>query len=483
MVRRRRIILCVAGVVAMGVTTLAPASAQTRGASPAKINPAMSGALQTVLSLRSGGASAGAAAIAAPTNPATLVNNPASDLTSQDTQSETTIVASGGTQAVVAFNDSGSFSGTSDHFTGYSYSPDGRTWTDMGVLPTDAIGDAGDPSLAYDSLRGRVYLSTLAFNRSDVLRLFTSTDGGQTFGPAVNPAPGNGAGAILDKEWLTVDNWAGAGQGNAYLAYRDFGGGGGMKFNRSVDGGVTWSNAINLLANDGQGAWVTVGPDHAVYYFFLSGAANQLKVRKSVDQGLTFGPAVLIVDLLTTGVNGDLTLGGGFRGNAFMQAVVSSTGVIYGVYNDNPAGVDKGDVYLTTSTDGGATWSVGTKVNDDVGTSDNWQPAVALTPTGTRIAVGYYDRSADPANVLLQRRIRIGTVGVGGAVTFGASVSLSPSFPSVIGQDPVINTTYMGDYDQIAGVGRGFITVWGDNRDSNTFHAHQPDVRRALVRA
>ena len=483
MFRHRRIAIGAAAIVALACATIAPvASAQSSGA--VKINPAMSGMMQSVLRIRNAQAGRAVASIAAPTSPASLVNNPATDLTSQDTQSETTVVFSGGTQAVAAFNDSGAFSGASPHFTGYSYSANnGKTWTDKGTLPTDAIGDAGDPSLAFDSLRSKVYLVTLGLNNSSVLRLFTSTDGGQTFGAAINPAPGNTASAFLDKEWLTVDNTAGAGQGNAYLAYRDFGSSGGMKFNRSVDGGVTWSNAINLLPNDGQGAWVTVGPDHAVYYFFLAGAANQIKVRKSVDQGVTFAPAVLVVDLLTTGVNGDLTLGGGFRGNAFPQAVVGLDGVIYVVYNDNPAGVDKGDVFLKTSTDGGTTWSAATKVNDDLATADNWQPSVALNTAGTRIAVGYYDRSADPANLLIQRRIRTGTVGVGGAITFNASKSLSPSFPAVIGQDPVINTTYMGDYDQIAGTGVGFLTVWGDNRDSDTAHAHQPDVRRALVKA
>src|SRR5438309_516117 len=83
-----------------------------------------------------------------------LVNNPAADTTSQDTQSETSSVsfinASGQQVVVVGFNDSGSFDPSFNppfHFTGYARSTDGgATFTDLGVLPASANGDAGDPT-------------------------------------------------------------------------------------------------------------------------------------------------------------------------------------------------------------------------------------------------------------------------------------------------------------------------------------------------
>ncbi len=37
---------------------------------------------------------------------------------------------------------------------------------------------------------------------------------------------------------------------------------------------------------------------------------------------------------------------------------------------------------MTMSTDGGATWSAGTRVNDDATTTDQWQPTIAVTPDG-----------------------------------------------------------------------------------------------------
>ena len=67
---------------------------------------------------------------------------PAADLTAQDTQSETTVVHLNGTNIVAAFNDSGSFTGGSNHFTGFAYSGNnGLSWTDGGILPASAGGE------------------------------------------------------------------------------------------------------------------------------------------------------------------------------------------------------------------------------------------------------------------------------------------------------------------------------------------------------
>ena len=39
----------------------------------------------------------------------------------------------------------------------------------------------------------------------------------------------------------------------------------------------------------------------------------------------------------------------------------------------------------------------------------------------------------------------------------------------------------MGEYDQVAADNMFFYIPWGDNRDGNSFHANQPDVRFAKV--
>ena len=60
-----------------------------------------------------------------------------------------------------------------------------------------------------------------------------------------------------------------------------------------------------------------------------------------------------VATLHTTGVNGDLGLVGGFRSNAFPQAVVNpATGDLYVVFDDKGNGTDHTEVFFTLSTDG-----------------------------------------------------------------------------------------------------------------------------------
>src|SRR4051812_8000792 len=86
-----------------------------------------------------------------------LVDNPAADVGTNDTQSETALVLAGST-VLVAYNDSGS-NQSNNKFTGFSVSGDGgATFADRGSLPTSTAGDAGDPALARDAVSGKIYL-------------------------------------------------------------------------------------------------------------------------------------------------------------------------------------------------------------------------------------------------------------------------------------------------------------------------------------
>lgn len=411
--------------------------------------------------------------------PNTLVNNPAADSTTQDTQSETALVLGSSNTVISSFNDSGSNVGGAAHFTGIGRSTDGGTsFTDLGALPVSANGDAGDPVLARNNVTGTAILATLGFNSAASLPTFRTTDNGATYQA---PIDGDGGGTNNDKEWLACDNFSGVGQGNFYMFYRDFGGGGGMSFTRSLDGGATWSARQLLAAGSGQGAWVTVGADHAVYCFWLAG--NVLVFRKSTDLGVTFGAQTTVTTLRTGGTNGDLGLVGGFRTNAFMQVVTSpiNASLLFATWNDKgiSPSTDKANIYFSQSTNGGTTWSSPIQVNTDGGTFDNWQPCIAITPDGTGLFISWYDRRLDGSNIDVFGRN--GDIS-GTTVLFGGDYRITDtSFPVVIGQDPVINTVYMGDYDSAVADNASYYRTWGDNRLALGSHAHQPDVRFSKI--
>ncbi len=400
-----------------------------------------------------------------------LVNNAAADATAQDTQSETAIVLGSGSNVIAGFNDSGSFIGA-DHFTGWAYSTDGgASWTDPGVLP--GSNDAGDPVLARDTTTGRTYYSNLFFSGSGI-NCFRSDDDGATWMASVNCAPSSGS--FMDKEWIAVDNFPGSGNGNVYHIVRDFGSGNGVYFFRSTDQGATWSPFQGTLIASGspsnvQGAFVVVGANHDVYamWYDSNPTPDEIRVRRSTDQGLTFGAPVTITTLTSTATNGNLSLVAGFRSNSFPLATVNPvSGAIYVVYNDPAAvsGGDRGNIFLRQSSDNGATWSAPQQVNDDGGTTAQYFPAIACRPDGTGLSVCWYDNRNDPNDINIERWGAVATIS-GPTVTFGPNFRISPQFVPVFGVDPVVNTVYMGDYDQMAADDTAYYTTWGDNRDDS----------------
>jgi hypothetical protein len=413
-----------------------------------------------------------------------LVNDPTADATSKDTQSETGLVLGSGSNVVCSFNDAGSYTGVNNHFTGWSRSTDAGTgWSDLGSLPASTEGDAGDPVFARDKTSGTIYFSTLGFTTGENIQIFRSTNDGATFQAPVNATPGfAGSGDFQDKEWIAVDNFSGTGNGNVYLAWRHFPnfapGAGityGIRFTRSTDGGATWipSQGTLIVGSAGggvQGAWTCVGPDHSVYVFWLdqtagAGTAQVIKMRKSTDQGATFAVAVTVATLTVTAGNGDLGLA--FRSNSFPQAAVNPiSGNIYVVYNNPTAasGGDRGNILFRQSTDGGTTWSSATQLNTDGTTNTQYMPSIAVAPDGGALCVSWYDRRSDPSDALIARWGVTASI-VGSVVTFGSNFPISNQFPAVFGVDPVINTTYMGDYDQMDGDDGFFYVTWGDNRD------------------
>jgi hypothetical protein len=430
-----------------------------------------------------------------------LVNNRAEDtqFPGQNTQSETTLLLGANNSVIVGFNDSGQYdSSANGHFTGYSVSGNGgTTFTDKGTLPASTDGDVGDPVLARDTVTGRIYYATLDLASADGtaspgIYVFRSDDNGNTFQTPVKAGAGfeTDPSSFYDKDWITVDNAPATGQGTVYLVFRDFG----VNFNgifltRSTDHGSTWSTPIEIAdAGSGnvQGAYVVTGPDHAVYVSWLdeTGTQDAIKVRQSTDLGVTFAAPVTVAMQNTPGAgnNGDLGLtdsnGNYFRSNTFPQAVVNSvTGAIYVVYDDKGLlANDKADVFFTQSTNGGQTWSAPIRVNDDATSNDQWQPAIAVTPDGTHVGIFWYDRRLDPADNLIDRYGVVGTVGSNGAITFGGNFRISDaSFPPVFGNDPVVNPSYMGDYDQAVADNSNFYLSWGDNRLGDA------DVRFAKV--
>jgi hypothetical protein len=411
-----------------------------------------------------------------------LVNNNAGSTgTSNFTQSTSSLVAFGNT-VVVGFNDSGSAAGGANKFTGFARSTDGgNTFTDGGTLPTSTIGDKGGPVLAQNNTTGRIYMATNGSSFPSTIQVFRSDDSGTTWQTPVNGTPG---GNTENRPWIAVDNFAGTGNGNVYLLSRRFGGSApGIYFFRSTDNGNTFGpNGGTLMVQNDQGAYLVVGPDHSIDAFWWAGST--LQMRKSTDLGQTFGAPVTVASGLSgnSSNNGDLSLVGQNNGETISRpirtdsfprtAVNPVSGQLYVTYNNKGTGTDKADIFLVTSSDGGAHWSSPVKVNDDTTTTDQWAPAISVTPDGSKLGIFYYSRQVDttttdgdPVDNQFQYFGRVGTIS-GSTISFGTSFAVSPteSKPEVARDSAVSDTSYMGDYNQTVTTPGFFNVTWSDNR-------------------
>src|SRR4029453_17876676 len=119
----------------------------------------------------------------------------------------------------------------------------GITWKFPGVLQPGVF--RSDPVTNSDEMGNFFYLSLqsnqqLSFFCDDLWR---STNGGQSW---VERSPDRGAGGG-DKQWFTIDKTGGPGHGFQYQADDGINcHGGGVQFQRSTDGGVTWQAPINI---------------------------------------------------------------------------------------------------------------------------------------------------------------------------------------------------------------------------------------------
>lgn len=414
------------------------------------------------------------------------VNNPGPDVGNANRQT-TSSVAVDGRNVVVAFDDNGS-PGSGAHGLGWSSSANSAAaFTDRGNLQVTTEGDGGHPVLAWLHSSHRLLMAAEGTATKESIWVWHSTTNGATMTPGVNGAPGYvGSGDDLVNPWLAVDNATGpgTGNGNAYLCFTDESATDAeIRFTRATDSGFTFGpSGGTLISSGGDGCQVVVGPGHELYVFYLRGTAgtgldsgdNKLYVRRSLDEGQTFQPEHVVADLQTTTLNGDLGLANGLTTNSFPQAAINpvTDDAIVTFNDDSPAGgADHGDIFRSTSLDGGSTWSPPQKVNDDLG-RDQYGPTVSIDPSGKRIMFGYSSNSHDVSNVMLHRRARAGVMRTDASLALRPSFQLGPDTPPFAG---------VSEYDGLTADRSTFYSTWADSRQKDSFNNNQPDVRIARI--
>lgn len=324
---------------------------------------------------------------------------------------------------------------------GWAYSFDGgASWSFPGVLTPGTF--RSDPVLDFDS-QGRLFYQSL--QQSFDLDVFTSFDGGQSFGPPVFAFGG-------DKNWMVVDRSGGLGHGNIYGIWQAAVGCCGQQhFNRSEDAAQSFEAPVATSGSPGLGT-MAVGPDGTVYAAGIDETTGQntnvFVVTRSLDAqdpGSDPSFSSSVVNLggslgFSTGPNPQGLIGqvnvavdrsfGPLHGNVYVMASLRPNG-----------GGSGADVFFARSENGGQTWSSAIRVNDDPPNAGNWQWLAAMSVAANGRIDAMWADTRDGGSVNVSRLYY--SYSWDGGVSWSPNVAASPAFDSSLGW-PQQNK--MGDY-------------------------------------
>ncbi len=356
---------------------------------------------------------------------------------------------------------------------GWGYTTDGgATWTFPGVLEDGVF--RSDPVTHADEVGNFFYLSLQSNVQTSFFcdDLWRSLNGGQSW-TLLSGEKGAGGG---DKQWLTIDKTNGPGHGFQYQADDGINcSGGGVQFQRSVDGGVTWQSPITIPNGPVYG---TLDVDtNGNLYVGGEGSSTFFCERSSNAQIATQTPTFDRSTAVNMG--GFLGFGGinpaGLTGQTFL-AIDRSGGAtnnnIYMLASVVPNGRSTTDVMFVRSTDGGLTFSAPKKVNDDPVNPSKWHwfGTFSVAPNGRLDAVWYDTRNA--ANNTDSQLFYSWSTDAG--VTWSPNVAVSNSF---IPGEGYPNQSKIGDYITIVSDNSGADVAYSATFNFNpSRNQHEEDV-------
>jgi hypothetical protein len=355
---------------------------------------------------------------------------------------------------------------------GWGYTTDGGiNWTFPGVLENNVF--RSDPVTNSDEIGQFFYLSL----QSDVNTsffcddLWRSTNGGQAW-TLLSGERGAGGG---DKQWFTIDKTNGPGHGFQYQSDDGINcSGGGVEFQRSTNGGVTWQSPISVphgpvygtLDVDTNGN-LFIGGEGSTFYCLRSSNAQIGGQTPTFDQQV---PVNMGGDLGSGGINGV-----GLTGMLFL-AIDRSGGTtnnnIYMLASVIPPGRSTTDVMFVRSTDGGLTFGAPLRINDDPVNPSKWHwfGTLSVAPNG-RIDSLWYDTRNAANNTDSQLFYSWSTDG---GVTWAPNVAVSNAFNPFEGYP---NQSKIGDYITIVSDNTGANVAYSATFNFNTSRGqHEEDV-------
>src|SRR5438128_7035796 len=339
---------------------------------------------------------------------------------------------------------------------GWGYTSDGgTTWTFPGVLENNVF--RSDPVTSSNEIGQFFYLSlqsdvNLSFFCDDLWR---STNGGQSW----SLLSGDSGGGVGDQQSFTIDKSNGPGHGFQYQSDDGINcSGGGVEFQRSTNGGVTWQAPITVPHSPVYGTLdvdtngnLFIGGEGSTFYCVRSSNAQIGGQTPTFDRStaVNMGGFIGSGGINPAGLDGMLFL-------AIDRSGTATNNNIYMLASVVPPGRSTTDVMFVRSTDGGLTFSAPRRINDDPVNPSKWHwfGTFSVAPNGRLDSVWYDTRNA-ANNTDSQLFYSFSTDG---GVTWSANVAVSNSFNPFEGYP---NQSKIGYY----------ITIVSDNTGGNVAYA------------
>jgi BNR repeat protein len=240
---------------------------------------------------------------------------------------------------------------------------------------------------------------------------------------------------------------------------------------RSTDAGQTWEPARRISGNANLftiGNQIVVLPDGTLVDFTDYGTGSGVQpsnhdwkaVFRSTDNGVTWTAKATTIsqvfEVRHTIPDGSFPI----RAGGDDIAVDPSTGQLYAVWTDSRFNdATHNDVVLSTSTDGGSTWSVPVKVSQNPVGVDAFTPSVHVNAAGD-VAVSYYDlrNQTSAPGVETDFWLEVSTdAGSSWAETRLTNASFDITTAPVA---PASRGYFLGDYEGLSSVGTRFTNLF-----------------------
>jgi len=359
------------------------------------------------------------------------------------------------------------------------YSADGGTTWGQTYLPL-ATGDAfhSDPTVDWTS-DGTAWSTTIGINSAGSvlkMRAYKSTDGGATW---ALDGTFSGSQSATDKQMMWVDHGAASPYRDTIHAiwHND-----NPVFVSRRSGGV-WSAPVQVSGSEttgtGIGADIKTNGAGEVFAAWPDTGSSRIYLAKSTNGGAAWGATRATVATTYGSYDVGVPSFSGRRILLYVTIGAYKTAVknnVYAVWTDfsgasgctapgnepgtNAASTCKTRIWFARSTDGGTTWGAKSKLNDQSGLNDQYNPWLVVDETNGKVAVMYYDTVADAT----RKKVDVwyqSSSNDGGIWTAPLKVTTAMTDETAAGAD---SGNQFGDYNSMSGIASAFWPSWTDRR-------------------